>query len=137
LLKPNSYELTVTDGKLSGAGSDFLMEASSNAQFFALGEPHNAKQVPEITSMLFQALHERRGFNYLALEQDPVVTQMVSAKSVVGKRDYVVSLANQYPNAFTFTTDQELEMIAEAGSIPKERGTEFGAWIKPLVPFIS
>jgi hypothetical protein len=122
LLKPNSYELTVTDGKLSGAGSDFLMEASSNAQFFALGEPHNAKQVPEITSMLFQALHERRGFNYLALEQDPVVTQMVSAKSVVGKRDYIVSLANQYPNAFTFITDQELEMIAEAGSISKGKG---------------
>ena len=89
VLKANSYELTVADGKLSGAGFDFLMEASSNAQFFALGEPHNAKQVPEITSMLFKALHERRGFNYLALEQDPVVTQMVSIKSVVGKRDYV------------------------------------------------
>jgi hypothetical protein len=72
--------------------------------------------------MLFQALHERRGFNYLALEQDPVVTQMVSAKSVVGKRDYVVSLANQYPNAFTFITDQELEMIAEAGSISQGKG---------------
>jgi hypothetical protein len=122
LLKPNSYELIVTDGKLSGPGLNFLMEASLSAQFFALGEPHNAKQVPEITSMLFKVLHERRGFNYLALEQDPVITQMVSAKSVAGNRDLVISLANRYPNAFTFITDQELEMIAEAGSISKGKG---------------
>lgn len=122
LLKSNSYELTLANGKLSGAGMDFLMEASSDAQFFAVGEPHNAKQVPEITSMLFEALHDQKGFNYLALEQDPVITQMISAKSVVGKRDRVVSLANRYPNAFTFITDQELEMIAEAGRISEGKG---------------
>ncbi len=122
LLKANSYDLTVTNDRLSGAGLNFLMETSSDTQFFAVAEPHNAKQVPEITSMLFKALHERNGFDYLALEQDPVMTRMVSAKPVVGKRNYVVSLANQYPNAFTFSTDQELEMIAQAGSVSKGKG---------------
>lgn len=122
LFRANSYPLTVTNGKLSGSGMDFLMKASADAQFFALAEQHNAKEIPEITSMLFKSLHERHGFNYLALEQDPVMSQMVSSKSVIGKRDYVISLANQYPNAFTFITDQELEMIAQTGSISNGKG---------------
>lgn len=122
LFRANSYPLTVTNGRLSGSGMDFLMKASADAQFFALAEQHNAKEIPEITLMLFKSLHEKYGFNYLALEQDPVMSQMVSAKPVIGKRDYVISLANQYPNAFTFITDQELEMIAQAGSISNGKG---------------
>jgi hypothetical protein len=122
LFKAHSYPLTVSGGKLSGSGMDFLMRSSADAQFFALAEQHNVKEIPEITAMLFEALHERHGFNYLALEQDPIVSLMVSAKPVVGKRDYVVSLANKYPNAFTFITDQELEMIARAGSISTGKG---------------
>jgi hypothetical protein len=122
LFKNNSYNITVSNGHLSGAGLDFLMNASADAQFFAFAEQHNNKEIPEITAMLFDALHQRHGFNYLALEQDPVIAQMVSAKSVVGKRDSVVSLANQYPNAFTFITDQELEMIVRAGSTSNGKG---------------
>lgn len=122
LFKAHSYPLTVSGGKLSGSGMDLLMRASADAQFFILAEQHNSKLIPEITIMLFDSLHDRYGFNYLALEQDPVMCRMVSAKSVVGKLDYVVSQANRYPNAFTFITDQELEMIARAGKISKGKG---------------
>ena len=117
VLKSNSHTIEVLNGNLSGDGMNFLMKISANAQFFAVAEPHNAREVPEFTTMLFRALHERYGFNYLALEQDPVMAHMVSEKSVVGKRDSVIFLAKKYPNAFTFNSDQELEMIAEAGEV--------------------
>lgn len=122
LLRANAYDITVTNGNLSGKGFELLMKAAASSQFFALGEPHHAKEVPEIAAMLFKALNKQHGFNYLALEQDPVMTRMVSAPTTVGKRDYVISLARKYPNAFIFITDQELEMISQAGNISKGKG---------------
>ncbi|MEW6730872.1 MAG: hypothetical protein AB1489_06020 [Acidobacteriota bacterium] len=122
LFKANRYNLVISNGSLSGSGLDFLIKAASTSQFFAIGEPHNTKDVPEITSLLFESLHKQYGFNYIALEQDPVMAQMVSAPSVVGKRDYVISLARQYPNAFIFITDQELEMISRTGVISNGKG---------------
>src|SRR4051812_6213039 len=70
LVKANSYPLTVSNGNLAGGGMDFLMKAAGDAQFFVIGEEHVVKEVPEITTMLFSALHNRYGYNYLALEQD-------------------------------------------------------------------
>lgn len=122
LLRANSFDLQVRNGSLSGRGFEFLMDSAARSQFFLLGEPHHAKEVPQIASMLFKALNKRHGFNYLALEQDPLMARMVSAPSVVGDIEYVVSLARKYPNAFIFITDQELEMIAEAGRVSKGRG---------------
>lgn len=117
LLRANSYEIRLSGGNLSGSGLDFLMKATDETQFFAVAEPHNSKEVPEITSALFKSLKVRHGFNYLALEQDPVMAQIVSDPSAVGNREYVISLARKYPNAFTFITDQELEMISQVGSV--------------------
>src|SRR6202022_3191370 len=34
-----------------------------------------------------------------------------------GNREGLRALARRYPNAFTFDTDQEIEMIAEAGAV--------------------
>lgn len=124
LLKQNSYELKITGGILSGDGKDFLIKAAERTQFFTIAEPHNAKEVPEITTLIFKLLHEKYGYNYLALEQDPIMGKMVSAPTAVGKRDFMVSLARKYPNAFTFITDQELEMIAEAGKISDGKGNK-------------
>lgn len=122
LLKANSYELKLSDGNLSASGLDFLLKATAKTQFFAVGEPHNAKEVPELTALLFKALKMKHAFNYLALEQDPITARMVSAPTVAGSRDYVISLARKYPNAFTFITDQELEMIGQVASISNGKG---------------
>ncbi|HEX8638094.1 MAG TPA: hypothetical protein VF692_08535 [Pyrinomonadaceae bacterium] len=117
LLKVNSYVLENSNGTLSGKGMDFLMQASADAQFFVVAEPHNSKEVPEITGSLFKPLHQRHRFNYLALEQDPVMAQIVSDSSSFGNAAFVSSLAKKYPNAFTFITDQEIEMISQARTV--------------------
>ncbi len=117
LLKANLYAIELKDGKLSGKGFDFLMREASDAQFIAMGEQHNNREIPEFTTALFSSLHQKLGFNYLALEQDTVTLRLMSGRDFVGKRQRLLDYASERPNAFTFATDQELAMIADAGEI--------------------
>ncbi len=115
LLRANAHSFSEADNHLTGDGFDFLMKVAAEAQFFGIGEEHNVQQIPQITTLLFEALQQRHGFHYLALEQDPLVCRMASTLPVRGNLDAIVALAKKYPNAFTFGTDQELGMIARAG----------------------
>ena len=117
LLQENSHILEVENGQLSGEGFDFLMKAAAEAQCVAIAEEHNRLQIPQITTMLFSALHKKYGFNYLALEQGTVVCKMFASKPLVGNPDAIAEFVQKYTNAPTFITDQELQMIADAGRI--------------------
>ncbi len=117
LLRENSHILEVANGQLSGEGFDLLMKAAAEAQFVAIAEEHNRLQIPQITTMLFSALHKKYGFNYLALEQGTVVCKMFASKPLVGNLNAIAEFARKYTNAPTFITDQELQMIGEAGRI--------------------
>jgi erythromycin esterase-like protein len=119
LLKENSHSITLSNGLLSGPGADLLMRAAGGAQFFVIGEQHNAKEIPEFTSALFCHLSRTQGFRYLALEQDPVAVARASAAPLRGRLDEIARYARRYPAAFTFRTDEELAMIAEAGKVHK------------------
>jgi hypothetical protein len=120
-IRRNTYELRRSQSTFSGPGFDFLLQRASDAQFVALGEEHNLREIPPFTSALFQALHERYGFDHLALETDPVMARMASAPPLRGNREALFALARRYPNAFTFDTDQEIEMIADSGAISGTR----------------
>jgi hypothetical protein len=115
LLVENARSVALADGKLSGPGADLLLEAAGAAQFFVIGEQHNAKEIPEFTTALFRQLGRNHGYAHLALEQDPVAVARASAAPLRGSLDRIAEFARRYPAAFTFRTDQELAMIAEAG----------------------
>jgi hypothetical protein len=134
LLLRHRYPLLLGDGRLSGPGAQVLAEAAAGAQFVALGEPHNVKQVPHLTTTLFDLLKERYGFDYVAIEAGPVITRVAASGARRGIADSVYALARRYPNAFAFNTDQELAMIAAVAraaktSIPPVWGVDqaFGA----------
>src|SRR5262249_1542210 len=110
--KQNSYLVSLVEGKLRGPGSDFIAEKTRRAQFVLFGEEHNVKEFPQFLDALVGFLHERSGFNYLALESDPVSAHVVSTPPLRGDLNAIATYAVRYPNAFTFPTDQELEMIA-------------------------
>ncbi|HXW99942.1 MAG TPA: hypothetical protein VEJ00_01925 [Candidatus Acidoferrales bacterium] len=114
-MRQNSYPLSLQDGVLRGPGFDFLARRSANAQFVVVGEEHFVKEIPEFLSALFAFLHEKHGFNYLALENDPVSAHLASLPPLRGDLQALGRYAQQYPNAFTFPTDQELRLIADAG----------------------
>jgi hypothetical protein len=120
-MKQHSYPLSLQDGILRGPGLDFLAQKSAQAQFVLFGEEHNAKEFPEFLSALFAFLHERYSFNYLALESDPVSAHLASLPPLWGNVQSLGKYATQYPNAFTFPTDQELRLFAGVGRCSQGR----------------
>jgi hypothetical protein len=117
VLTANSRTLHISHGVLAGEGAAFLLDEASRAQFLALGEQHNAMEIPQVTSALFHALQRSAGYQYLADEQDPVALRWVSAFVGPGIHDSVIAYAQRHPHAFTFMSDQELGMLADiAGS---------------------
>lgn len=118
-MKQNSYSLSLQNGVLRGPGLEFLAQRSAKAQFVLFGEEHNAKEFPEFLSALFAFLHEKYDFNYLALESDPISAHLASVPPLRGDLQALAKYAHQYPNAFTFPTDQELGLFADVGRYSK------------------
>lgn len=121
-LQANVRPLRLTEGRLSGPGADLLLAEGVASRFFVIGEQHVSKEIPEFTSALFQELNARAGYGHLALEQDPAMGRAVSRAPLVGDREAVFRYARRYPNAFTFSNDEEIAMIAYAGRIARRRG---------------
>jgi hypothetical protein len=112
LLAANSHSIRLETQQLTGPGAELLLDAAANAQFVALGEAHNNRDIPLLSQALFRQLNHRYGFNYLATEQDPLMMQRISSGPVRGDLSRVNALARQYPYGFTFVSDQELAMLA-------------------------
>lgn len=114
-MKQNSYALSLHNGVLQGPGLDFLLQRSARAQFVLFGEEHFVKELPEILGAFFALLHEKYSFNYLAVENDPVSARVASLAPLRGDTSALVEYARRYPNAFTFPTEQEVRLFADAG----------------------
>lgn len=125
LFRAHRMPLVYGAAGLSGAGWSFLVDESAAAQFVMVGESHNLLEVPLFTARLFEALHTRSGFDYLALENGPYAMEQLSSPSVRGDLDAITALATRYVNALQFRTDQELEMMAAVGRASGARHAPF------------
>ncbi len=121
IILQNKYIILRQEGKFSGEGMDYILENCVDAQFVGLAENHNTKEIPIFTTFLFEQLHLNDHFNYLALEQDAVMMNLISKKQVD-----VYTMATKYHNGFTFISDQELELIAQAKKISKTKNSIWG-----------
>ena len=122
LLEPHAHTIALEQGRLSGPGADLLLGTAAKAQFVGIGEEHNHRDIPAITTALFRTLHDRHGFDYFADEQDPVMMRTISAAPVRGDAGRIRALAQRYKHGFTFISDQELQMLADIGAISRGRG---------------
>ena len=115
----HSRPLTLEGERISGPGADFLLAEAANAQFILLAEyvSHIDHAVPLFMGALFSALHDRHGFNYVAVEQDPFGMQLASTDPVRGNLQRIAEAVRRYPYAFTFETDEEMRMFAQAGRV--------------------
>lgn len=116
-LRANASPFGITDGRLSEGGAQFLESATDGVQFVALGEEHNTRALPALTTALFRLLHERHGFEYLALEEGPHLGRLLSRAVRSGGPDAVLALGRRHPNAFHMYTEGELQMIGDIGRI--------------------
>lgn len=122
VIQNNRYILKIENGKLAGSGTGFLTQTAGNCQFIVLGEEHNTYEIPIFTTALFSLLQQTNGFQYLALEQDPVRSRIISQQGYRGNRDSAFSLIKQFPFSYSFATDQEVEMMAYVSGLSKGRG---------------
>lgn len=117
LFRAHRQPLTFGTAAMAGPGWEFLLAEAAAAQFVMVGESHNLREIPLFTARLFEALHDRAGYEYLALENGPYAMRQLSADGVRGDAAAVETLARRYPNALQFRTDQELTMIVTAGRL--------------------
>jgi hypothetical protein len=122
LVAANARALSIDHDRLTGPGADWLLAEAARAQFVAIGEEHNAAEIPALVAPLLRDLQPHAGYHYVALEQDPAAMRAASVAPMRGRTDSIVAYARRYPHAFTFMSDQELAMIADVGRIAKGRG---------------
>ncbi len=117
LLQAGRLRLDFSASRSVGPGFDLLLDAAADVQFVMVGESHNVKEIPQFTTHLFRQLHDRYGFNYLALEDGPFIAELYSDPAVRGDREATLTLANRYVNALQFWNDQEVQLILDVGRI--------------------
>lgn len=121
LIKLNKYIIEQDGNEFSGPGIDYILQQAKDVQFLGLAENHNTMQVPIFTSYLFKQLHNQHDFNYLALEQDPIMMKLLSSRKY-----NAVEMAKKYNHGFTFIADQEVDMIHEVVNISKSPNSIWG-----------
>lgn len=114
MVTQNSLPFTIGTGELAGPAVDFLLDHTVRSQFVLIGEYHEERDVPVFAGELFTLLKRRRGFRYLAVEQDPLATEYISADRYRGNARAIAALARRYPVLIGFSSDQDLELMALA-----------------------
>lgn len=77
-LSQSKLEVTVSGGKLSGPGAQFLNAHAASAQFVMLGEEHGVATIADTVRQWFPDL-ARLGYRHLAVEADPYMTAKLEA----------------------------------------------------------
>jgi hypothetical protein len=114
LLIANRKPLTLDGTQAWGPGFDLLIDSAAEAQFFLIGEEHNLLELNRLAVALFDTLQARFGYQYLVLEQGNIIASWMDEAARVGGMDSVASLVRAYPQAPTYATDEELELIVHA-----------------------
>lgn len=122
LLAAHTHVLELVEGHLEGPGAELLREAVAGTQFVVVGEQHLVREIPPFLAALFLLLQEQEGYEYLALESDPLSASLASTGALRGDLDAIVAYARRYPFAFTFPSEQELALIAEVGRLSRGQG---------------
>ena len=104
LLRAGSSHLSMAKGRLEGPGAVLLLAAAKGAQFVAVGEQHDVREIPLFVRLLFAALQQRERFAYLATENGSITVEaMLAARAAP-------VFAKRYPAALEFDSDQDLEL---------------------------
>lgn len=123
LLIANRKPLTLRGNQAMGPGFDLLVQSAADAQFFLIGEEHNLLELNRLAIALFDTLQARYGFQHLVLEQGNVIASWLDSAAKQGGRDSVDAIVRAYPQAPTFATDEEFELMSHV----RQQSTASGA----------
>lgn len=75
-LSKNRLTLALEDGKLKGAGADFLLKEAEASQFFLIAEDHGIAELPQLTAALFRQI-KPFGYDHYATEAGPITARLL------------------------------------------------------------
>ncbi|MES2444723.1 MAG: hypothetical protein V4574_18015 [Pseudomonadota bacterium] len=79
LVRANSWPVAAGEAGLSGPGAGRILDWSSGAQFFLLGENHGNAGMARFATALSRSL-AGQGYRYTAVETDPLVTGIMTGR---------------------------------------------------------
>jgi hypothetical protein len=126
LIQSNHSTFAIGKDSLTGPSVSILKKEFRNTQFVLIGENHNTAEIPDFTTKLFSILNKDLGFKYVALEQDPITMRHISMDGRGRDLSYLKDKLTKYPNAFTFNSDQEIEMLSSIINISKNKNAVWG-----------
>ena len=110
LLRAHQLPMRMTERGLAGPGHDALIKAIAGAQFVAVGERHDIRDIPPLVQVLLRELHSKYGFQHLATENGVLATRLALA----GPGPSAIGFARRYPVGIEFSSDQDLELLDSA-----------------------
>lgn len=123
-LKSTRSPLSVSNGKLSGAGGEILIQAMTPARFILLGEDHITREIPEFAAALCDVLHP----DAYAVEVGPYAARTVNRLLYQEDRlSAMASYIHAYPNSMAFLDVKEENDLA-AHCAASSRNKDFALW---------
>jgi len=111
-LQQNRLSLTMTDGRPSGPGWDWLVEQARTARFTLIGEEHGVQETAQLAAALFTALRPA-GYTRFAIELSPPIAQDAEAAARKNGVQGIVDFLKT-PGIYTFANMQsEAQFIAD------------------------
>jgi len=99
-LRRNAREVRLENGRLAGAGADWLFERAARAQFVFVGEEHGVAEIPKLAAALWRGLVPL-GYRHIALEEGPWVVGLadryVKLGDTVSLARYLAAVAPDLP----------------------------------------
>jgi hypothetical protein len=118
-LAANRMPLGITDGRLSGAGGDFLIREGRGARFTLVGEEHGVAEVPQLVAAWLRDLRPA-GYTTLAIEVSPLAARRIEevSRTPDPRATWVAlfgdtTMQHQLP---FYTLEEELDLLAWASS---------------------
>lgn len=111
LIVNNSFSLKIESGKLVGTDIEKFKNLLVETQFVSIAEEHEVREVNLFSTALFDLLSKQFNYNYLALEQGPILCDQLNKRKKENVSNSVKSYALNYKRAFHFSSDQELEFL--------------------------
>ncbi len=113
-LKAQAYNIQLDEGKLSGAGLEFLKNIAQEHAFFLIGENHGIREIPLFTAALFNAF-EKQGYQYFATETGPVTARFLQYSATKDDwPDSYSSFLQKYPWSIPFYNLKEECKVLDA-----------------------
>ena len=110
------FTFTWSEHDLTGPGAERLRQKAHGAQFVLIGEQHHDRSTPLFARTLYEVLRREDGFSHLAVEQDPLGIELALSPERRGSAAAIAAGLKQWPTLLGFASDQDLALLADAGS---------------------